>query len=380
MSQEGEFFLFVGMAFFGKASGMFKHLSALLLCALACSAAALSGSKNLVWRDARALTVEGKGWTNTFQFYDRLPKTAKGVVRGPVWGLSQDSAGMAVRFVTDSTEISARWTLRHTNLAMAHMPASGVSGLDLYTKENGKWHWVGAGRPNQFPTNEAVLARGLKPGIREYVLYLPLYNGVDAVEIGVMPQSHLEAAPVRAQKPIVFYGTSILQGGCASRPGMAYPSIVGRWLDWPVINLGFSGNAHSEPEVADLLAQLDPAVYVLDPLPNMTAELVSKRIEPLVRTLRTTHMTTPIILVENVEYCDALFVEGRRGYIKSNAALKTAYENLKHSGVRNLRYVTSKNLIGSDGEGTVDGTHATDLGFERMAEKVTPILRKALPR
>ncbi|MGZ5545699.1 MAG: SGNH/GDSL hydrolase family protein, partial [Limisphaerales bacterium] len=225
---------------------MFKQLIALVLCALTCSAADTSASKNLVWHDARVLTVEGKGWANTFQFYDRLPKTAKGVVRGPVWSLSQDSAGMAVRFVTDSTEISARWTLRRSELAMAHMPASGVSGLDLYTKENGKWHWVGAARPKQFPTNEVLLARGLKGGTREYVLYLPLYNGVDAVEIGITPQSHLEAAPVRAQKPIVFYGTSILQGGCASRPGMAYPSIVGRWLDWPVINLGFSGNAHSE--------------------------------------------------------------------------------------------------------------------------------------
>lgn len=381
MSQEGEFFLFVGIAVFGKTPGMFKTLTAsLFLCALACSAADTTPSKGLVWHDASTFAVEGKGWMDTFKFYDRLPKSAKGVVRAPVWSLSQDSAGMAVRFISDSPEISARWILRKTELAMAHMPASGVSGLDLYTRENGKWHWIGAGRPKQSPSNEVTLVRGAKPGTREYMMYLPLYNGVESVEIGITSTSLIKSAPARSQKPIVFYGTSILQGGCASRPGMAYPAIVGRWLDWPTINLGFSGNAHSEPEVAALLAQLDPAVYVIDPLPNMPADLVASRIEPFIKTLRAAHKQTPIVLVENIEYCDAPFVEGRRGYIKSNAALKVAYENLKHAGVRNLYYLPAKGLIGDDGEGTVDGTHATDLGFERMAEKVTPILRKVLHR
>jgi lysophospholipase L1-like esterase len=381
MSQEGEFFLFVDIAVFGKTSGMLKTLVAFLLCALACSAADTSPSTSLVWHDAAKLAVEGKGWTNTFKFYDRLPKTAKGVVRAPVWNLSQDSAGMAVRFISDSPEISARWVLRKSELAMPHMPASGVSGLDLYTKIDGKWHWIGAGRPKQSPSNEVTVVHGITPGAREYMMYLPLYNGVESLEIGVTRTSHFESAPVRSQKPIVFYGTSILQGGCASRPGMAYPSIVGRWLDWPIINLGFSGNAHSEPEVAQLLAQLDPAVYVLDPLPNMTDATVRERIEPFVKTLRNAHPTTPIVLVEHEVYCDGILVQARREkYTNANAALKVAYENLKHSGIRNLYYLPAKGLIGDDGEGTVDGTHATDLGFERIAEKVTPILRKALHR
>lgn len=382
MSQEGEFFLFVGMAFLGKTSRMLKALTAVLFCAitLACSAADTAPPKDTVWHDASTLTVEGKGWANTFQFYDRLPKTAKGVVRGPVWSLSQDSAGMAVRFISDSPEISARWVLRRTELALPHMAASGVSGLDLYTKVNGKWRWIGAGRPKQ-SSNEVVVARGITPGKREYMMYLPLYNGVKSVEIGIDSDSVLEPAPVRSQKPIVFYGTSILQGGCASRPGMAYPAVVGRQLDWPTMNLGFSGNALSEPEVANLLAQLDPAVYVLDPLPNMTGELVSQRIEPFVKTLRTAHPKTPIVLVEHVEYQDGPFIEKRREkYTKANEALQIAYKNLKHSGVRNLYYVPGKDLYGNDGDATVDGTHATDLGFERMAEKVTPVVRKVLPR
>lgn len=359
---------------------MFKSVFVLLLVALTCSAADTSPSKDLVWHDTKTVTLEGKGWTNTFKYYDRLPKTAKGVVRGAVWSLSHDSAGMAVRFISDSPEISARWVLRRTELAMPHMPASGASGLDLYAKIDEKWRWVGAGRPKQ-TSNEVVVARGLNPGAREYMMYLPLYNGVESVEIGVMPNSRFDAPPMRAQKPIVFYGTSILQGGCASRPGMAYPAIVGRKLDWPTINLGFSGNALSELEVADLLAQLDPAVYVLDPLPNMTGELVSQRIEPFVKRLRAAHPKTPIVLVEHIEYQDGLFIKNRREkYTKANVALKSAYENLKRAGVRNLYYLPGKDLLGNDGDATVDGTHATDLGFERMAEKVTPILGKVLHR
>jgi hypothetical protein len=288
---------------------------------------------------------------------------------------------MAVRFVSDSPEISARWVLRKGELAMPHMAASGVSGLDLYTKLDGKWRWIGSGRPTKSPSNELVVARGINPGRREYMMYLPLYNGVESVEIGVKPNSAFEPAPVRSQKPIVLYGTSILQGGCASRPGMAYPAIVGRRLDRPTINLGFSGNALCEPEVANLLAQLDPAVYVLDPLPNMTGELVSQRMEPFVKTLRAAHPKTPIVLVEHVEYQDGPFIEKRREkYTKANEALKAAFKDLKLSGVRNLYYVPGKDLYGNDGDATVDGTHATDLGFERMAEKVTPIVRKVLHR
>lgn len=370
---------------------MLKTLIPLLCLAFVCSAADVAPPKDLVWHDARELTIEGKGWTNTFKFYDRLPKSAKGIVRGAVWSLSQDSAGMAVRFITDSPEISARWVLRRSELAMAHMPASGVSGLDLYTKEDGKWHWVGAGRPTKV-TNEVLLVRGLERKSREYMMYLPLYNGVQSLEIGVAPKSVCMRDPrvsvkgrwqfeIVEQKPIVFYGTSILQGGCASRPGMAYPAIVGRWLDWPTINLGFSGNAWSEPELAELLAQLDPQVYVLDPLPNMTEEKVRERMEPFVKTLRAAHAKTPIILVEHVEYSDGPYVETRRErYVKDNAALKIAFENLKRDGVRNIYYLSAKDLLGSDGEATVDGTHPTDLGFYRMAEKVTPVLKKVLRR
>ncbi len=332
------------------------------------------------WRDARELAVEGKGWTDKKNFYDRLPARAENRVRPDVWSLSHDSAGMGVRFVSDATTIAARWLLRGNNLAMPHMPATGVSGVDLYVKEQGSWHWLGNGLPSK-QSEEKVLVRGLKPGRREYLLYLPLYNGVEELSLGVPPGATLELPPPRPPgiKPIVFYGSSIVQGGCASRPGMAYPAILGRRLDRPTINLGFSGNALSEPELAEFFAELDPAVYVLDPLPNMSVEQVSERLEKFVQILRAAHPATPILLVERVERGEGLYAKSRpAGYVGANARLRAIYDRLVRAGQRKLFYVPAAKLLGTDCEATVDGTHPTDLGFMRMADTFEPVLRRAL--
>src|SRR5262245_34860970 len=143
----------------------------------------------LVWSNLRDLDVEGKGWSDTKAFYDRLPGKAEKMVRDAVWSLSRHSAGLCVRFVTDAPEIHAKWTLTSASLAMPHMPATGVSGLDLYVKsDDGKWRWLAVGFPRN-QTNDLRLVVGLPKGSREYLLYLPLYNGVTAVELGV-PKQH----------------------------------------------------------------------------------------------------------------------------------------------------------------------------------------------
>jgi hypothetical protein len=339
-----------------------------------------NSAPGLVWHDSRELCVEGKGWSDTKGFYDRLPGRAEGMVPPAVWGLSHDSAGMGVRFETDATEISARWTLCKDQLAMPHMPATGVSGVDLYVKEKGKWHWLGNGRPVS-QTEEKVLVKGLTPKRREFILYLPLYNGVVEVKVGVPHGAAVLPLPARTRerKPIVFYGTSILQGGCASRPGMAYPAILGRRLDWPTINLGFSGSARSEPELAALLAELDPAVYVLDPLPNMTAEMVAQRIEPFVLTLRKAHPLTPIVLVESALYPNVQFLAARREQVlEANAKLHVVFDRLQRVGQKRIYYLRGEHLFGDDDEATVDGVHPTDLGFLRMANEFEPLLKRVL--
>jgi len=344
-------------------------------------------AEELKWYDAQVLGIEGKGWTDTESFYDRLPAKAKGVVRDPVWSLSHDSAGMCVRFSTDAPTISGRWSLTSPGLSMPHMPATGVSGLDLYARSLGTtdphlgWRWVGAGRPEKQEGNEQVLVRGLPEGTREYLLYLPLYNGVSKVEIGVPASASLEVVTLspEAGKPIVFYGTSILQGGCASRPGMVYTSILGRYLNRPTINLGFSGNGQMEPEVVDLLAELDPALYVIDCLPNVDAARTTERAEPLVHKLREAHPKTPIVLVENISYqAGWLLPATRNSYTSKNEALRQAFARLAAAGIPNLYYVPGADLFGNDAEATVDGTHATDLGFWRMAQVLEPVLRQVL--
>jgi hypothetical protein len=367
-----------------------KCLPGMLRCALAAAGLGLSlaahaqttnAEPQLRWLDAQTLCVEGKGWAETRNFYDRLPAKAQGVVREPVWGLGQDSAGICVRFVTDATQLWGRWTVRKDKLALPHMPASGVSGLDLYVRHQGQWQWLGAARPYGTLTTEQRLTTGMTPERRECLLYLPLYNGTAKLEIGVPSEAKCELPPARpgTMKPVVFYGTSIVQGCAASRPGMPYPAILGRRLDWPAINLGFSGNAVCEPEVASLLAELDPAVYVLDPLPNMSPESVAARLPAFIARLRQAHPRTPIVLVEHTEFGDAPVVASRRaGYSRSNAALRQIFEQRVKAGDRRLFYIPGGHLLGDDGQGTVDRVHPNDLGFMRMADVMEPVLKKAV--
>ncbi|NOS68739.1 MAG: hypothetical protein HOP33_02270 [Verrucomicrobia bacterium] len=352
--------------------------ASLLSIAIAAGTLSANAESKVRWIDAQELCVEGKGWTDTKHFYDRLPAKAEGVVRDAVWSLGTHSAGICVHFTTDATDISARWTVRNSTLGMPHMPATGVSGVDLYVRHKGEWRWLGAGRPDKI-TTEQKLTSGMSPELHEYLLYLPLYNGTEKLEIGLPQESKCEPPPARSgiKKPVVFYGTSIVQGGCASRPGMACAAILGRRFDCPTINLGFSGSALCEPEVANLLAELDPSAYVLDPLPNMKPESVSERMSAMIATLREKHPKTPIVLVEHIDVGSALVLPSRRaGYSKSNAALRNIFEKRVKAGDRRLFYVRGEKLLGTDGQGTVDGVHPTDLGFMRMADVIEPVLKR----
>lgn len=335
-----------------------------------------------LWYDIKLLGLEGQGWNEVAAPFDRLPAKAQGKVRDAVWNLSRQSAGLCVRFRSDSPKIEARWELTSANLAMPHMPATGVSGLDLYVRDDqGKWRWAANGRPTA-KTNTAALVAGLERKPRDYLLYLPLYNGVSTVEIGLPGDAKLLPAdpyPAGQQKPIVFYGTSITQGGCASRPGMVHTAILGRSLNFPVINLGFSGNGQMEPEVGEFIAEIDASIYVIDCLPNLGPAQVKERTEPLVKQLRAKHPQTPILLVEDRTYSDAFLNRGKRQRNdESRKELQAAYERLHADGVKGLHYLAGEQLLGDDNEGTVDSSHPTDLGFFRQAEAFEAALRPIL--
>ncbi len=337
---------------------------------------------NLEWHDVTTWGLEGRILPDQsrLKWFDRLPASAEGKVTTPVWNLSRDSAGMMVRFKTDATAISVHYQLTKNRLGQPHMPATGVSGIDLYARDaEGKWKWVQVTKPDAQEV-KAEIIKDLAPGLREYAAYLPLYNGVEFLKIGVAKGSQFEGLAPRPN-PIVFYGTSITHGACASRPGMVHTAILGRRLDTPVVNLGFSGNGRMDAAVGEYLVQIDAAAYVVDCLPNMNAEAVTEKCVPLVKQLRAAKPTTPIILVEDRRFTNDWILPAKRDFhTKNHAALRAAYDSLVAEGVKNLHYIPGDHLYGDDTEGATDASHASDLGFMRQADVFEPVLRQALGR
>ena len=320
--------------------------------------------------------------------YDRLPISYKEKVREPIWDLSKASAGITVRFHSNSTSINLKWTVLN-DLDMSHMAATGIKGIDLYTKYNNKWRYVTTAgalvglktyQNKSIPAdsiNEYELIKNMTPEFREYKLFLPLYDGVTKLEVGIDSAASIEKATPSSEKPIVFYGTSITQGGCASRPGMAHTNIISRKLDVDCINYGFSGNGRMETPIVELISEIDARFYVIECLQNMDSEQVKERVKPLVDIIRTNHPYTPIVLVENMMYTMAFLnqtLETR--LIEENTALKNEYDKIIKSGTPNIFYIKDNKEFLVDNEGTVDGVHLTDLGFKRYADYLIENFKK----
>lgn len=322
--------------------------------------------------------IEGQAWPNEIKNpYDRLPSKAEKTVRPEVWRLSNNAAGLMIRFNTSSPEIIIRYQVAD-GLSLPHMPATGASGVDLYASDNnGGWLWCGGnysfGDTIQYhfsylDTNNQNRVKG-----REYRLYLPLYNTVRWLEVGVPINAVLNALPVRQEKPLVVYGTSIAQGACASRPGMAWTAILERKLGRPLINLGFSGNGRLEMELTDLLAEIDAKMYILDCLPNLTVPDMDpgetkKRIIASVNQLQQKRKETPILLVEHGGYTDGSTNNIRKEYYTEiNRLMKHTFAELKSNGIKNI-YLLTKEEINLNIDCMVDGTHPTDAGMLRYAE------------
>lgn len=341
----------------------------------------LSVRAQLVFHHADAFPVLGKATDATLSRYERLPDSLQHVSRPPLWQLGRNSAGLAVRFRSNSTTIAARWEVRD-NVSMNHMTPTGIKGLDLYClTDDGEWIFAGSGRP-QGKVTQATIVANMLPAEREYMLYLSLYDGVTSLSIGVDSLSVIEQPavdlPVR-RKPVVFYGSSILQGGCASRPGMAHTNILERWLNRECINLGFSGNALLDLEIADVMAAVDASVFVLDFVPNATVEQMKERAVRFYSILRARHPDTPILFVEDPIFTHSPFDTRIAREIKNkNETLRVIYRSLEQRGDSHIFFLSSKDIIGHDGEATVDGIHFTDLGFMRYARVLYPILEKLL--
>lgn len=317
-------------------------------------------------------TVQNQAWPAEIgDSYVRLPARAESKVRKPLWDLSRSSAGLAINFKTDAPSITVRYTVAGDR-AMPHMPATGVSGVDMYrVNDNGTEEFCfssyNMGDTIRYQYNN------LPGGMAEYHLNLPLFTEVKCLEIGVPDSTSIEILPRNEEKPIVVYGTSICHGACASRPGMAWVNIMRRKLDMPVVNLGFSGNGRLEPEMIDLISEIDAAMYILDCMPNLTTtpdEEVEKRVINSVKSLRE-KSSAPILLIEHAGYSNGETNKGMKNtYTRLNASQRRAFDKLQTEGVSNLYYITRSD-IGMPADAWVDYVHPTDLGAQRQADVVT---------
>ncbi len=333
---------------------------------------------DLHWHDVRDWPVQGRGFSDTENFFDRLPARAKPVVRPEVWNLSRHTAGMQLHLQADAPEIFIRYQTLNENLAMPHMPATGVSGLDLYGKSDDGWHFAATYKPAA-QTATVRLAWSLAPGRRRYLINLPLYNGVKSLELAVPTSAFIApvSGPTENPKPILFYGTSVTQGGCASRPGMAFTNILARRLARDVLNFGFSGQGRMEVEVVRFLAEIDSAIFIFDCVANTSAELLTERTAPCVKVVREAHPKTPILLLDQRRWAHAALIPDLQNeFDEKRPALKKQFDTLR-AGDENLHYFTG-DFIGADGEATVDGSHPTDLGMVRYADSLEPELKRLL--
>ena len=356
----------------------------LLISALTLSLFSLAtelSARNVVYTDAAEFPLYGKISDKTNARYERLPSELYGVSRDPVWYLGRHSAGLFVRFRSNSTSIHVKWESTFNN-TMTHMTDTGTKGLDLYAVHNGRWRHVCSAQP-QGKTSERTIIKDMDSIEREYMLYLSLYDGVSSLEIGVDEGSFIAPpaldSPSR-EKPVVMYGTSLLQGGCANRPGMAYTNIISRRLDREVFNLGFSGNALLDMEVARLMASVEePGLFILDYAPNAYADMIDENGEEFFRVIRDAHPDVPVIFVEDVIFPFSVF-DNRilKEVTKKNDAQKRLFAKLKKAGEKRIFYVSAEGMIGDDGEATIDGTHFTDLGMMRYVDHLMPVIRKAL--
>ncbi len=366
-----------------------SHLLHLMfLCLLWARFAPAQSAAQYQWRnpaDEKFAVVGGQAWpTEAARFYDRFPARAEKSVRKEVWDLSRNSAGEWLGFTTNAANIIVRYTVEGTR-AFDHMPATGVSGLDLYAAEtNSGWQWASGTR--RFGDTIEYRFNNLAPATAEqtFRLYLPLYNTIRWLSVGVAPAASFRFLPKPVEKPVVLYGTSILQGGCASRPGLAWTNILDRKLDYPLINLGFSGNGRLEPSVVDLINELDARLYVIDCLPNLadsskySRQDIRQRIFNATEKLQGRHPQTPILFAEHCCGIRAnMDASVTKNYQWVNEVLKEAFAMMQSKGVKNI-YLLTAEAIGFDTESTVDGTHPNDIGMMKYAIAYEKIIREIL--
>ncbi|MGI6099855.1 MAG: hypothetical protein GX174_08155 [Lentisphaerae bacterium] len=330
----------------------------------------------LVWYSPwnKPFRLEGMGW-NIPGTFRRMPLEHGGELTPAVDDLAWHTAGVQLRFRTNSHRISLRVKLRGVH-AMDHMPATGEAGFDAYIGDVGDMIYAGTARFDRSrDAYQSTLCTLPTAERRTVTINFPLYKGVAELEVGLDDGSRVFAPPAHAcKKAVVVYGTSITQGGCASRPGMAYTNILSRRIDAPFINLGFSGSGKGEPGVARVIATLPaPALFVMDYEANAgSLEKVRETLVPFIEIVRARWPRTGIMVVSRVIFASEAYNEGeRKRRLETRDYQRNTVNRLRRAGDTLIAFVDGGTLLGKDyGNCSVDGVHQTDLGFLRMADRL----------
>ncbi len=325
----------------------------------------------------------GFEWIKQDSVYRRLPVHSEWKLSKAVENLANHTAGGQVRFKTNSKRILVNVNLAEAS-GMYHMPATGQSGFDLYVLDNGLNRYI---KTTRFPvksTNYTVeIFTSNTKKMRSFTLNFPLYNGVNSLQIGLDTMAVVKAPnPFKIEGKFVIYGTSITQGGCVSRPGMAYSNIISRNLDVQFINLGFSGNGKGEPELAHLINQIkNVRLIILDYEPNAT-ETIINTLEPFIDIIREQHSDVPILIMSHIRYAE--YTNGSELYkrlLENRDFQQNLVDEKKATGDTNIYFLDGSKVLGDDYyECMVDGAHPSDLGSKRIADALIEKIRFILSK
>ena len=326
--------------------------------------------------------VAGLAWFAQERLYRRFPKLPPYPLPEAVEFLADYPSGAQIRFQTTSRRLSVRVRLTPSP-GSPHMSAIGQGGIDCYLGAPGQQRFAGVTKFDYGAVEYTCeLCSLTEPALRHVTLNLPLYQGVEEVHVGLEPAAEvLPPAPYANDHPIIVYGTSITQGGCASRPGMAYTNILSRRLNREFINMGFSGSGKGEPEVARNIASIpDPGGFVLDYELNTSPEILRATLVNFIGILREAHPAVPILVLSAIRYADEVVNDGLRDVRKGNREFQQdTVASLRAQGDAGIYFQDGAPLLGDDFyECSVDGGHPTDLGFLRMANALEPVIRKIL--
>ncbi len=343
----------------------------------AISFATAKGS-NFDYVDAKTLTIINKAQDDGLSF-NRIDASKYDAPKGAKKYLSY-STGIAVVFRTDSRTIAAKWSNIHSSSG-SNMTPIFTNGLDLYIRDGEEWVYAGVARPKAKKTDhQYIIVKSMPEGVKECMLYLPMFNRVTSLEIGVDNGALIEAMPSPFKHKIVFVGSSITHGASASRPGACYVAKMGRALNAETPNIGLSGMCKLDDYYADIVCDTKADAFVFDAFSNPTAEQIEAQLYNFVKRITKAHPNTPFVFLQTLKRDKGYFnLTVRKNNYKQRAVAEVEMAKVCKK-FKNVYFVNPGIYVGEDNEGTVDGVHPNDLGIERTLSKALPKIKKILKK